>query len=115
MQPNPYNHLRIECHDDVAPVEATSLWPVSAGKAEQITITSALLSEGLWVYGYVVHWARGGISAKDPIAEHGKFRTQREAKLHAVGFMKAYLPHFLPDTQADILAAERSLQQDSLF
>lgn len=112
---NKYEHLRVDCLEDVNPVEATSSWTITDCRRETITITSALLPDGAWVYGYIVYWAKGGSSSKSPTAELGKFRTQRDAKLHAIGFMLIYLSYFLPETQSSILEAESSLLQTQLF
>lgn len=112
---NQYDYLKIECLEDVSPVEATASWTVTESRDETIIITSALLPDGFWVYGYVVYWGKGGSSSKGPTAELGKFRTQREAKLHAIGFMKMYLSYFIPDTRNALLSAESSLMQGHLF
>ena len=112
---NKYESLKTECLEDVEPVEATSSWTITDSWRETITITNALLPDGSWVYGYIVCWAKGGISSKSPTAELGLFRSQREAKLHAIGFMLMYLAHFLPETQAALLSAESSLFQAQLF
>lgn len=112
---NQYDYLKIDCFEDVKPVEATSFWTVTDSRRETITITTAVLPEGLWVYGYTVCWAKGGTSAMQPTPENGKFRSQREAKLHAIGFMKIYLSYFLPETQDSILSAEKNVLQARLF
>ena len=114
-QQNPYDHLRISGPENIAPVEATACWTVTESRSETISITTALLPDGGWVYGYIVYWAKGGTSTKLPSAERGKFRTQREAKLHAIGFMKTYLPYFTQDTRDDLRSAEASLLQANLF
>lgn len=116
MQPqNQYDYLKHDCLEDVEPVEATASWTVTDSSAETIIITTALLPDGTWVYGYIVYWGKGGSSAKLPTAEHGKFRTQREAKLHAIGFMKMYLSYFIQDTRDALRIAESSLLQAKLF
>lgn len=112
---NQYDYLKTDCLDDVDPVEATELWTITESRCETITISLAPISDGAWVYGYLVYWANGGISSKQPSAENGKFRNMREAKLHAIGFMKIYLSHFLPDTQVAIRRAETDLLQGQLF
>lgn len=114
-QQNQYDHLKIDCLEDVAPVEATAFWTVTDSRSETIIITNALLPDGRWVYGYIVHWAKGGTSSKMPTAELGKFRTQRDAKLHAIGFMKLYLSYFIQDTRDAIRVAEKDLLQGHLF
>ena len=114
-QLNQYDFLKIDCLDDVDPVEATASWTVTDSRDEIVTITSAPLPDGSWGYGYVVHWLKGDLSAKGPTPELGKFRTQREAKLHAVGFLKMYLPYFTPDTREALRRAETSLLQSQLF
>lgn len=114
-QQNQYDYLKINCAENVEPVEATASWTVTKSREESITITNAILPDGKWVYGYIVRWAKGGLSSKGPTAALGKFRTQREAKLHAVGFMKLYLKHFIPDTRDALRIAETSLLQSQLF
>lgn len=114
-QPNPYDSLRIDCLEDAVPVDATTHWHVTESRQETVVITNAVLPDGLWVYGYIVHWSKGSTSRKNPTAQHGKFRSQREAQLHAIGFMKAYLNYFRPDTQEAIRAAEGKLLQTKLF
>lgn len=114
-QQNPYDSLKIDCLEDVEPVEATASWTITDSGTETIIITNALLPDGLWVYGYIVYWGKGGISTKGPTAELGKFRTQRDAKLHAIGFMKMYLSYFIQDTRDALRLAETSLLQGQLF
>ncbi len=112
---NQYDYLKVDCLEDVEPVEATASWTITDSRTERITITSAVLPDGYWVYGYTVYWAKGGTSTKGPTAELGKFRSQREAKLHAVGFMKLYVDYFIPDTRDALRIAETSLLQGQLF
>lgn len=112
---NKYEYLKTDCLEDVEPVEATASWTLTDSRNETITITNALLPDGSWVYGYVVYWAKGGTSTKQPTAELGRFRSQREAKLHAIGFMLIYMDYFLPETQEAIRAAEARLVQGQLF
>lgn len=112
---NPYDYLRIDCLEDVEPVEATASWTITDSSAETIIITNALLPDGTWVYGYTVYWHKGGTSTKRPTAQLGKFRTQREARLYAVGFMMLYLPYFTQETRDALHMAEASLIQGQLF
>lgn len=112
---NCYESLRIDCVSDMEPVEAQSTWRVTERRDENITIFSSLLSNGLWVYGYMVNWANGRTSIRKPTAELGLFRTQREAKLYAIGFMKLYLSYFIQETCDALRLAETSLLQGQLF
>lgn len=112
---NPYDNLKTDCLEDVEPVKASASWTVTDSKEETIIITTAVLPDGFWVYGYNVYWAKNGTSSVLPTAEHGKFRSQREAKLHAIGFMKMYLPFFLQNTRDAICSAETTLLQGNLF
>lgn len=112
---NQYDFLKIDCLEDVEPVEATASWTITDSRTESITITNALLPDGFWVYGYVVYWGKGGVSSQKPTAEFGKFRTQREAKLHAVGFLKIYCSAFIQETRDALRRAESSLLQGQLF
>ena len=113
---NRYDGLRIAAPaPDLSPVEASSSWTLTDSRAEVITISSALLPDGSWVYGFCVSWAKGGKSSRLPSAESGRFRSQHDAKLHAVGFMLGYIEHFIPEYQDALRAAEKSLVQLSLF
>lgn len=112
---NQYDYLKTDCLEDVCPVEATSQWTITDSRDEAITITNAVLPDGTWVYGYNVYWHKGGVSSKLPTAENGMFRSQRDAKLHAIGFLKLYLAYFAPETQYAIARAEKSLLQGVLF
>lgn len=112
---NKYEYLKVDCLEDVEPVEATSLWTITDSRKETISITNAQLPDGAWVYGYNVCWANGKNSYKAPTAELGLYRTQRESKLHALGFMMIYLQYFLPETRDAIRVAESNLMQDNLF
>ena len=85
------------------------------GRDETVTIFSSPLPDGYWVYGYLVHWANGRTSVRHPTAALGRFRTQREAKLYAIGFMLLYLDYFLEETRARLHKAEASLLQAELF
>ena len=112
---NPYESLKTDCLDDVDPVDAQSVWCITGQCRESITICTSLLPDGAWVYGYIVQWANGRTSSQKPTAALGLFRTQREAKLHAIGFMLIYLEYFQPETQVVIHRAESSLLQGELF
>jgi len=112
---NPYDYLRIDCLADCEPIDAMATFTLPEGRKEIISITTAIMPDGYFVYGYVVHWAKGFTSAVKPSAERGLFNTQREAKLHAVGFMKIYLSYFLPETQEALNIAEADLLQAQLF
>ncbi|MDE7397029.1 MAG: hypothetical protein K2M98_04815 [Muribaculum sp.] len=113
---NKYEYLRVdECLDSEDPVDATSSWSISDSRKETIAITTAVLPDGYWVYGYIVNWANGRTSVKKPSGERGEFRTQREAKLHAIGLMLMYLGYFLPETRDAISRAEAALMQSQLF
>ncbi len=112
---NRYEYLKIDCLEDVEPVEAQSTWCVTEERDETITIFSSPLPDGSWVYGYLVHWANGRTSVQKPSAALGKFKTQREAKLYAIGFMLLYLDFFREETRTDLRHCEASLLQAELF
>ena len=112
---NPYEYLKVDCLADVEPVEAQATWRVTESRDETITIFSSPLESGLWVYGYLVHWANGRTSVHKPSAALGLFRTQREAKLYAIGFMLLYLDYFMEETRVDLRRGEISLLQCELF
>ena len=112
---NPYESLKIPFLDDAVPVEAKSMWTITDSRDETITISTARLSDNMWVYGYIVNWANGRTSCQRPTAELGKFRSQREARLYAIGFMLLYLKHFTEATQSALRKAERKLLQIELF
>lgn len=112
---NPYGYLKTECLADVEPVDAQSAWTVTDSREEQVIITTSLLPDGSWVYGYTVYWKNGRISTSRTTAQNGMFRTQREAKLYAIGFMLMFLEYFTEDTRAALLRGESTLLQASLF
>lgn len=112
---NRYEYLKIDCLEDVEPVETQSTWCVTEGRDEIIKISTSPLPDGYWVYGYLVHWANGRTSVRQPTAALGRFRSQREAKLYAIGFMFLYLDYFLIETRARLHNAEASLLQAELF
>lgn len=112
---NQYEYLKIDCLEDVEPVDASDSWTITDSRDERITITSTCLPDGFWVYGYIVYWNKGATSVRRPTAELGKFRSQRDARLHAVGFMKLYLKYFIQDTRDALRIAETSLLQGVLF
>lgn len=114
-QPNPYDYLRVDRPGVDEPVDATSAWTITESREETVTITNAVLPDGFWVYGYNVYLANGKSSVRQPSAGRGCFRSQRDAKLHAVGFMKNNLSFFIPETQNAIRRAESSLLQAQLF
>lgn len=116
MKPkNRYEYLRIDCLADVAPVEAQATWRVTEGRDESVTIFSSPLVDGSWVYGYLVRWANGRTSVQQPTASLGRFRSQREANLYAIGFMLLYLDYFREETRAALRRGEASLIQAKLF
>ena len=112
---NKYAYLKIDSLEDAEPVEACSSWTITDSRREIITITTTVLPDGTWVYGYKVYWSDGRISTAAPSTEQGRFCSQRDAKLYAIGFMLIYLPHFLPETQDAIRDAEKQLIQTQLF
>lgn len=112
---NPYEYLKIDCLEDVDTVEAQSTWIITDCDDERITIYTSVLEDGSWVYGYTVNWSRNRISTKKPTASLGRFKSQREAKLYAIGFFKLYLDYFIDDTKESLRRAEASLLQASLF
>ncbi|HBN63015.1 MULTISPECIES: hypothetical protein [Duncaniella] len=112
---NRYEYLKIDFLEDVSPVEAQSTWRVTKARRESVTIFSSLLPDGSWVYGYAVNWANGRTSVQQPTAALGRFRSQRDAKLYAIGFMLLYLDYFIEDTRIDLRSGEASLLQAELF
>lgn len=112
---NPYEYLKTECLEDVLPVDAQASWSITGSRDETITIHTALLPDGAWVYGYNVYWENGRTSTLRASAENGLFKTQREAQLYAVGFMRLYLSYFIGETRKAIMHAESSLLQAQLF
>lgn len=106
---NPYEHLKTPCLDDTAAIfTPLHTLTVSSHPAETIMIYTSRAPGG-WVYGYAVYWDNGLTSLRHPTTSGGIFRTEQSARLYCVGFLKAYLRHFLPDTVANIRAAESRL------
>lgn len=112
---NRYEYLKIDCLADVSPVEPQSTWCVTEGRDETVTIFSSPLTDGSWVYGYLVHWANGRTSVQPPTASLGRFRSQREANLYAIGFMLLYQDYFREETREALRRGEASLIQAKLF
>lgn len=112
---NRYEYLKTECLADVEPVDAQSTWNVTDSREEQVMITTSLLPDGAWVYGYTVYWKKNRVSTSRTTAQNGLFRTQREAQLYAIGFMLMFLEYFTEETRAALRRGENSLLQASLF
>lgn len=112
---NPYESLKIDCLADVEPVEAESCWTVTDDNTESVKILTSLLPDGAWVYGYSVYWANGSSSIRQPTAANGRFRSQRDAQLYALGFMLAFARYFTDNSRAALRSAEASLSQTELF
>ena len=112
---NPYDSLMVDRLNGYKPVEATASCTVSTGRDELVVITTALLPDGFWCYGYYVVWLNTRSSLEHPSPDRGRFRSQRDAQLHCIGFFKHYLEFFTPENQLAILDFEKSLAQKSLF
>ena len=117
---NPYESLRIDCLCDAEPVEAQSLCEIGCPD-ELISISTAVMPDGRWVYGYTVNWhirdgqAKQQVSHSAPTPSLGLFASQREARLYAVGFMLSYVEYFLPETVDALRREEGHLRQMQLF
>lgn len=110
---NPYEHLKSPYLDDSPDIAPTSQITVSSHPAETIIIYTAI-SDGLWLYGYQVYWASGQVSTRQPSKALGLFRSENDARLYCIGFMKAYLAHFRPNTVENIRSAEAKFLTPSL-
>lgn len=110
---NPYESLKTPFLDDSPDYAPTSQIRISTKPAETIFIFTVLV-DGAWIYGYQVYWANAQTSLRQPSKNFGLFRSERDARLHCIGFLKAYLSHFLPETADNIRAAERRLNVTSL-
>ncbi|MFG6385466.1 MAG: hypothetical protein K1V80_03170 [Muribaculaceae bacterium] len=115
MSKNPYEYLKTDCLEDVAPVESQSTWQVTDSNDESIFIHTSQLPDGHWVYGYMVYWKNGRQSMLRTSAENGLFNSQRESQLYAIGFMRLYLSYFQAETRDAITRAESRLIQAELF
>ncbi len=115
MNKNPYDYLRHDFLGDADPIDARASWRITEAKDETITILTALTPEGMWCYGYHVYWRNGRTSAEKPCASRGLFTSQREARLHAIGFFLTFAPYFTPSSCEDLRAAEKKLAQSSFF
>lgn len=118
---NKYENLKI-----MDPPEAESLprvvqstmtpLTVSTDKEETIVILTTRRMDYSYVAGYNVYWKRGKQSTKVPSNKDGfHFRTTREARLYAIGFLLRYLEHFTPENQEAIKRAETEISQGTLF
>lgn len=108
---NQYESLRIHYVGENRQFPADSEMKVSSSPAEQIFILTKSMEPG-WIYGYSVDWANGRRSFRNPSTDIGFFKTERDARLHCIGFFKVYREFFLPDTMANIMAAEKRIWQD---
>lgn len=99
--------------DDPAPVDAQATWDICPGP-ELVRISTAMLPDGTWVYGYYVYWLNGRTSVHLPDPNLGLFASQRDAQLYAVGFMLMYESFFSPATVEDLRIAEARLCQTEL-
>ncbi|MCM1310855.1 MAG: hypothetical protein NC301_07520 [Bacteroides sp.] len=112
---NPYEYLAVSYLDDCPPLEAQSVYYITADPGETITIFTAQMRLGMYAYGYEVTWANGRKSYKSVAPDGRVFRSEREARLYAVGFMRLYESAFLPDTRRALIEAEHQLSQATLF
>lgn len=119
---NRYESLRLVADErpHAEPVEARASSDIGTPD-ELISIATAVTTDGLWTYGYIVHWhlqegqTKQRVSRLDPAACNGLFCSQREARLYAVGFMLSYTEYFLPDTVDALRREEGRLRQMQLF
>lgn len=112
---NPYESLKLDSRPDASPVDAQSTLRITESSDETIIISTSVLPDGLWVYGFNVYWRNGRVSASTPSGNNGIFRTQREAQLYAVGYMKMFLEYFTPESRSSLMKAETALIQTNLF
>lgn len=110
---NPYEHLKTPYLDDAPDIVPTSQITVSSHPAETIIIYTAL-HDDCWSYGYQVYWACGQVSTRQPSKSLGLFRSESDARLHCIGFMKAYQSHFRPETFENLRSAESRFLTPSL-
>lgn len=115
MRKNPYESLKSECLEDVLPVPPHNFWKITKARDEIIIIYTSRIDTGAWVAGYDVYWKNGRNSFLGTSAANGLFRSEHDAQLYMVGFMKVYLNYFTEDTQKMILKAESDLLQIKLF
>lgn len=112
---NPYEALKVDSVGDATTVEAQFSRTVTDDADEKVMLLLAHLPDGLWAYGYRVYWRNGRISLHEPSAALGRFRSQREALLYAVGFMLMFTEYFTPATCEALRRAQGALSQTQLF
>lgn len=110
-QSNPYSYLKIDDDFDASPLEVQNTWVVDNSSDDIVTLFTSEASDGSWVYGYHVTWKDGRVSHKVPTAALGRFRSEREAKLYAVGFMLSFKDYFCESTVSALRRGEAELQQ----
>ena len=112
---NKYDHLKIDKLVESPVFSEQFNIEVTDSRDETIQIITAPLQSGEWVYGYNVWWKNGRHSNAKPSPDTWLFRTEREARLHAIGFFLLYLPFFTQDSRQSLLRAEIIYSQGSLF
>lgn len=113
---NPYESLRLDRlpeMDEGGRVVPENQWIITTEPDERINIYTNQMPDGTWVWGYYVDWANGRVSMRQPDDHIGRFASQREARLYGIGYMRAFIGYFRPETQEAILAAEKTLLQQS--
>ncbi len=105
---NPYEHLKVSDTGTDRQSHPVSRMTVSSHPAESVYILTVCI-DGAWIYGYQVYWANGHTSQRTPSTSSGTFRTEQDARLYCIGFLRSYASYFRPDTLANIRAAESRL------
>ncbi len=113
MADNKYESLKQRVIDDAPDLLPGIEYPISKRPAESVAIIISSAGDW-WTWGYSVYWANGQSSYRNPSFRIGVFLSERDAILYAIGFMLSYAEYFLPDTLANIKAAERRYNKTSL-
>lgn len=110
---NRYESLLVSCDSNAPEVQYEKDTTVSSHPAETVRIFTARV-DGVWVFGYQVHWANGQSSFRLPTKQIGMFRSEQDALLYGVGYMLSFRDYFKEDTVFNLREAERRFNVPSL-
>lgn len=103
---HPYSSLNLGAVDDARDILPENEITISKHPSETIRIFTARYGSE-FVYGYQFIWKDGRNSFRNPSPTIGRFRSERDARLHCIGMFKHYREYFSKEAFENIVAAER--------